>query len=245
MKIFKTYRKGDKGYMVRVIQEWLNLNGIELAMDGDFGPATHYGVIMFQKRNGLAVDGIVGSITFDALIAPMTRANEPLDYFEYVQGKVIDYAKQHLAQEPKEVGGQNMGPWVRMYMDGYQGDVWPWCAGFVLYILGQVFGKDKLPIIKSFSVDNIVKDAIKKGIFIKGVGLEIKEIIKKITPGSLWVLRKEWGDWTHIGIIVDIKDDIFIAIEGNTNRKGDREGTKVAQKIRSYSNKDFIVYRDI
>ena len=38
---------------------------------------------------------------------------------------------------PSDVGGENRGPWVRLYMDGRDGKEWLWCAGFVCFILRQ------------------------------------------------------------------------------------------------------------
>ncbi len=249
-------KKGSKGANVKLVQEWLNLHGFGLAIDGDFGPATEHGVMLFQNHNILIVDGIVGDKTFEKLIEPMAKAN--MSRPALFQGElipshdlVVEYAKQHLRQKPKEVGGQNMGPWVRMYMDGYEGNAWPWCAGFVCYVLQQAYdelykNEDKgnddpivsMPFIKSFSVDAIVNDAIRNGIFYKEN--EVKK--DKIIPGSFYVIRKEWGDWIHIGIIIEVRDKVFMAIEGNTNSKGEREGIEVALKIRSYKNKDFIIY---
>jgi len=31
---------------------------------------------------------------------------------------MVAYAQQHLSTRPREVGGQNMGPWVRLYLVG-------------------------------------------------------------------------------------------------------------------------------
>ena len=238
-------RKGNKGANVKLIQEWLNLHDIELAVDGDFGPATEYGVREFQIRNTLtlAVDGIVGNRTFEKLIEPMTKA---IDYIDCIgclsiSKRVTKYAKQHLNQNPREVGGQNMGPWVRLYMDGYEGNNWPWCAGFVCYILQQAYNDDPvvlMPFEKSFSVDNIVRSAVRNKVFYKENEVKKDEIV----PGSFYVLRKEWGDWTHIGIVLEVKNDIMITVEGNTNEQGSREGIKVAKKIRGFKNKDFIIY---
>ena len=241
LHILRLYRKGDEGETVKLIQEWLNLHEINLAIDGDFGPATELGVRRFQTYCDLHVDGIVGIKTFEKLVRPMTNALGPLGEttFKYsLHKKIIIYARRHLNQKAREVGGENRGPWVRLYMKGYEGDAWPWCAGFVIFIFSQVFGEQQLPFTDSFSVDNIVKSAICNKIFVKEVEVEKKNIV----PGSLWVLRKEWGDWSHIGIVTEVKEDVFMAIEGNTNRRGEREGEKVAQKIRSYKNKDFIIW---
>ena len=46
-------------------------------------------------------------------------------------------AGQHLAQGPREVGGDNRGPWVRAYMGGQDGKWARWCAGFVSTLLAQ------------------------------------------------------------------------------------------------------------
>lgn len=35
------------------------------------------------------------------------------------------------------VGGQNRGPWVRLYMKGHEGPDLPWCAGFVSFVTSQ------------------------------------------------------------------------------------------------------------
>ena len=47
----------------------------------------------------------------------------------------LKYAKQHLAIHPIETGPPNSGPWVRLYMNGNEGEDWLWCAGFVTTML--------------------------------------------------------------------------------------------------------------
>jgi len=232
---------GDKGKEVKEVQEWLNLHGISLAIDGDFGPATQYGVMQFNIHNNLSVEGIVTTETIDHLIHPMYMATNKclFEKDETISDRVVEYAEKHLNQHPKEVGGENRGPWVRLYMDGYEGNNWPWCAGFVCYVLNQACGSEfEMPFIKSFSVDAIVKSAMIRNKFNRGVDT----VYRKIVPGSFWVLRKEWGDWTHIGIVIEAKENVFIAIEGNTNDQGSREGIEVAKRIRGYKGKDFIIY---
>ena len=60
----KSIRRGDRGETVRVIQQklkrWGYLNG---AVDGIFGSDTENAVKYFQRKNGLQVDGIVGTKT--------------------------------------------------------------------------------------------------------------------------------------------------------------------------------------
>lgn len=61
-------RRGDRGESVCELQEQLVLVGyLDGEADGIFGNATHAAVIRFQKDAGLAVDGIVGHSTWNAL----------------------------------------------------------------------------------------------------------------------------------------------------------------------------------
>jgi len=54
---------------VKRVQELLNKHGYKLAVDGIYGPKTRAAVIDFQKKNGLDADGLVGPITWNALVS--------------------------------------------------------------------------------------------------------------------------------------------------------------------------------
>jgi hypothetical protein len=236
----KIYKKGSRGKKVRLIQEWLCLQGLGLKIDGDFGSATDYAVREFQKRKNLVVDGIVGNNTFSKLIEPMKSALKEIPKGNKSLGEmVMAYAKQHLKQQPREIGGQNKGPWVRLYMKGYEGEAWPWCAGFASFILNQACDTlgVSLPLKTSFSCDILATGAKDKGIFLRGSKESDR---KKVTPGSLFLERRTSTDWTHTGIVIDAEDSVFLTIEGNTNDEGSREGYEVCSRIRGYKNKDFI-----
>ena len=59
---------GDRGEEVRRIQQRLIQYGyLQGTADGVFGQKTYDAVILFQKRNGLQADGVVGSATAAAL----------------------------------------------------------------------------------------------------------------------------------------------------------------------------------
>jgi len=63
------YRLGSKGEEVRKIQEKLQALGIYRGpLDGIFGGGTDGAVKLFQQREGLEVDGIVGPITWERLL---------------------------------------------------------------------------------------------------------------------------------------------------------------------------------
>lgn len=237
----KNCKKGSKGRKVKLIQEWLSLHGFHVVIDSDFGPATDSAVREFQKKNVLKPDGIVGKSTFAKLIKPMTDALKPIAAGDKSLGQmVVAYAEQHLKQTPLEIGGQNRGPWVRLYMDGNEGPDWPWCAGFASFILKQACQtlEVALPIETSVSCDVLAGEAKQKGIFLTEAKASNRKLIR---PGSLFLASRTETDWVHTGIVVKADEAVFQTIEGNTNDDGGREGYEVCKRIRGYQKKDFIV----
>ncbi|GAB3712834.1 peptidoglycan-binding domain-containing protein [Nocardiopsis oceani] len=62
---------GDSGNLVKAVQQALISGyGYDLLLDGEFGPATEAAVRDFQAAQGIDDDGIVGPITFQALMTP-------------------------------------------------------------------------------------------------------------------------------------------------------------------------------
>ncbi len=64
---YSTIRYGSSGTHVKKLQEQLNKNGYNLSVDGQFGSKTQAAVNDYQKKNGLTVDGIVGTNTWGKL----------------------------------------------------------------------------------------------------------------------------------------------------------------------------------
>jgi len=64
-------QRGMQGPSIKQVQERLNVLGTNprLSEDGIFGPITEAAVMDFQRQHGLKVDGIVGSITWNALFS--------------------------------------------------------------------------------------------------------------------------------------------------------------------------------
>ena len=63
-----TVRSGSSGAAVRAAQSGLRGRGYAIAADGVFGAGTKGAVVAFQKKSGLAADGIVGPKTWLALV---------------------------------------------------------------------------------------------------------------------------------------------------------------------------------
>lgn len=62
---------GSTGEDVRTVQYLLAVHGHTVTVDAQFGPATRAAVRAFQSSKGLADDGIVGNLTWEALIVPV------------------------------------------------------------------------------------------------------------------------------------------------------------------------------
>ena len=63
-----SFRLGDQGNEIAEIQAALASQGYDVTADGDFGPATQAAVQAFQSANGLDNDGLVGAMTYQALM---------------------------------------------------------------------------------------------------------------------------------------------------------------------------------
>ena len=237
----KDIKRKDRGKKVKRVQEWLSLQGAGPVADGDFGPATETSVKRYQQRKGLPATGVVDSATYDLLVAPMRAVLEPIPAGKRSLGRlVVAYAKRHLREHPREIGGTNAGPWVRLYMDGLEGPAAPWCAGFACFVLKQATesaGVD-MPIVKSFGVDQLAFSARDRDRFIEG---SVAANRRKVKPGALFLSAKDNpNDWSHVGIFVSGSAEAFTSIEGNTNDEGSFEGFEVCTRTRGWDKKDFI-----
>lgn len=195
----------------------------------------------FQGREGLRETGEVDRETFEALVRPLRNSlQNPLVMSVPFGEAVSAFAHQHLAQHPREVGGDNRGPWVRLYMDGRDGRDFLWCAGFVRFCLRQAAEAmgATMPINGSTSCDNLAAQGREAGLFVS----ERDATPDRITPGAIFLNRKSARDWTHTGLVIEAHDGFFTTIEGNTNDDGSRNGYEVCSRRRSYQKRDFIVF---
>jgi len=232
---------GNRGRAVRRLQEWLCLRGFGVVIDEDFGPVTAQAVSRFQSSARLPPRGQVDDATFAQLVQPMTGVlRRPPRRRVTLGDMIVDRGRSHLREHPMEKGGQNRGPWVRLYMKGNDGSQWAWCAGFIIFLLEQARQRLELPmpIPGSFSCDSLAAQAKDRGLFIA------ERDVRRgtIPPGSVFLVRRTSTDWTHTGIVTSSGPDAFETIEGNTNDDGSREGFEVCSRTRGYGDKDFIVW---
>ncbi|MGI6130381.1 MAG: peptidoglycan-binding protein [Bacillota bacterium] len=69
-------RQGDRGEFVCELQEYLALAGyLDSSPDGIFGSVTHRAVVTFQRSVGLVADGMVGEMTWNALLTKAETAS--------------------------------------------------------------------------------------------------------------------------------------------------------------------------
>jgi peptidoglycan hydrolase-like protein with peptidoglycan-binding domain len=234
-------KPGSSGQKVRLIQGWLSLHGFELVVDGGYGDATARQVRAFQTANRLPVTGIVDESTYSKLVQPMVVALSPIAPDGPLGRLVVAYARQHLVQHPQEVGGENRGPWVRLYTQGREGKDSPWCAGFATFILDQACRAAGVasPLPKTLACDELQTCARDR--FLPQPKPSQR---KRITPGSFFLRPNPPGSklkYAHTGIVVKAETDTFKSIEGNTNDEGSSEGFEVCARVHGYRGLDFII----
>jgi hypothetical protein len=237
----RPYKRRDSGRKVKLIQEWLCLHGFHVRIDGDFGPATETALTRFQREVGLPVTATVDALTFERLTAPMRAALAPIvPEGRSASQMVVAYARQHLRQHPREVGGRNRGPWVRLYMGGNEGEPWAWSAGFVCLCLDQACRTLdlQLPLELSYSCDSLAASAKAQGRFLSEPPERERA---RVTPGSIFLNSRSPLDWRHAGVVVRAAPEVIQTIEGNVADEGLAEGYEVCERTRGYRHMDFIV----
>ena len=111
---------GSKGSDVTELQKLLNNNGYNLSVDGDFGSKTQAAVKDYQQKNGLAVDGIVGTNTWGALTKANTATQTPTattptettpKYEAYKPSDTVLQAEAMLKEQMANKPGEYQSTW--------------------------------------------------------------------------------------------------------------------------------------
>jgi len=91
-------RQGDQQHPVRTLQYLLRARGRNLAVDGIFGSGTDAAVRAFQQQKGLAADGIVGPVTWAALIITVRQGSQG----DAVRGVQEEFQFRNLSGDPSK-----------------------------------------------------------------------------------------------------------------------------------------------
>jgi len=143
-----------------------------------------------------------------------------------------------------------MGPWVRAYMNGNEGEEWFWCVGFVETILDQAYSSmdmkysDHFPNPSYFSCDEVLKYARENNSLVTKEELIGGEYIPQKGDLFLNMNSTNVNDATHIGIVTACEGTILSTIEGNTdNHIGSRNGGEVCERTRNFANHSIYVVK--
>ncbi len=136
-----TLRQGSQGDPVRRLQLLLNstlrLNPA-LPPDGQFGPRTQAAVVLFQQKNGLVADGIVGPRTWEALgqrPVPLSVETPPPSDAPW-----LEVAAAELGIQENGAPGQHTKRILEYHATTTlqaQTDEVPWCSSFVNWAVRQ------------------------------------------------------------------------------------------------------------
>jgi len=240
-----TLARGASGIKARRVLEWLTFHRCATAMDGSFGPATAAALRAFQSQVGLSETGQVDEDTWGALVNPLRQAlSTAVAPDATLDTAVLRVAQAHLLQHPLELGGDNCGPWVRVYCGGNDGPEWRWCAGFVTFILRQACNalNRSMPIPGSYSCDSLAYQARQNQLFVPGKSVEDGTTSwGNLGQCQIFLVRQSPTNWIHTGLGFNNSDEVFSTIEGNTNDEGSANGYEVCRRTRSLAKKDFIV----
>lgn len=134
-----TLKRGDIGAAVRQLQLLIARESlaVRLKPDGRFGPRTETEVQAFQRRRGLADDGVVGPATWRAL-----GVRRPLRMTQGDQGQPRDWmAIAHAELLVEEYAGRRHNPRILEYHAttgaAPQTDEAAWCSSFVNWVMRE------------------------------------------------------------------------------------------------------------
>ena len=98
------FKQGSTGEEVKEIQQALSKLGYRVVINGDFDTATHYGVVRFQRKHRLTIDGIVGPQTLSKIRAQQKRPSVTTEEREFPgtlikrgsRGPDVRWVQQHI-----------------------------------------------------------------------------------------------------------------------------------------------------
>jgi peptidoglycan hydrolase-like protein with peptidoglycan-binding domain len=239
-------QRGSRGPEVSKLQAKLNrlLKPTPLLIvDGDFGARTERSVREFQRRESLAVDGVVGPKTWARLEqATLIGGGKPDAANPGATSAIAEQAVQiALTQEGvrEDPLGSNRGPRVDQYIRA-AGEEPPqlWCMAFVYWCFGEAATRLGVPHPMQ-GVPAGQKD------YCTGVYAWARQNnLTASSPqrGDIFLVQggSEGRTHQHTGIVTESEGGLVSTIEGNTNTDGSSNGIGVFRRTRSTSRLDYV-----
>lgn len=243
----QSYKLGDSGPEVVKIKEWLMLwqfnedyvtNVIDLRNGGSFDEVfdsnTEQVAITIQTFLDLNPTGIVDAETWRGLVSPMRNAFSLYPYKKAtLNEKLIYFASKHLQYHACELDTDNLGPWVRAYMNGDDGAQWYWCQGFACTVLDQAFSSvgqlftDYYPNV--VSCEDFREYARSHALLVTHDDLVAKTYVPRAGDLVLYISSAD-SEAHHTEIVYEVldpEDGDMRTIGGNTNFSGSSNGVGV------------------
>lgn len=138
------------------------------------------------------------------------------------RAQIIKDALAEVGTTEKPAGSNKVKYNTWYYGKEVSGSAYPWCAAFVCWL----FKKEPQKILRSASCSAILNDYTKRG-----------QVVKTPEPGDIVFFKfsKGTAKAEHIGIVVEVKGNTVITVEGNTSfdDKGSQDnGGAVAKRTR-------------
>lgn len=255
----KVYKNGDSGSEVLKIKEWLmlwqlNENYVDLIIELDttFNDETEKLVKEIQKFLNIEPTGVVNQTTWQAIVNPLNSAFNLNSYNNLsIREKMKYFATKHLQFRSSELDEDNIGPWIRSYMNGYDGDWAYWCQAFACTILDQTFssiGKHfDLYYSNTWSCETMREHARDRGLLITLDDIKSKRYTPEVGDIVLY-LEGSSRIAHHTEIIYEILDEengLMLTIGGNTNFAGSRNGVGTFLVNRNFLKDDVEIVKMI
>lgn len=164
---------------------------------------------------------------------PVTPAPAVADAQRYcVADGMLRIALAELARGAREIGGNNMGPWVRKYTGGREGARWPWCAAFVTWCYRRACTELELQpaLAERFSSSRLYREAEARGL-----------LTTTPAPGCIFLVRGGPTGFRHTGIVRAVGAGYVRTVEGNA-RAAEKPGVDaVCSRRRAVKGLVFIV----
>ena len=216
--------RGAHGPGVRRVQEWLGLAGAayRVGIDRMWGRETEDALFAFQVARRLVVEPRVSPAAWEALAAPLRRATSVLPTpGTSPREALVEIARGHLQERPREIGGPNRGPWPRHYTGGAEV---AWCAGALRTWVRQSRAAQGLAPLGwlSLRVAEVARAAEQLGRLVTPDGVQAGDV-------GYWLNPDRSG---HIFLVAGFDGELLVTIEGNTDDGGSREGDGVYARRR-------------